>query len=749
MSRNKNKIINTILKYITHYNHMKKTLLITALFGLFAVVSCKKDAKTPAVTTPSGPSLNSVTVPTGFLWQNSRYVTVTVSSTDSRFAGAIHKVSIYNGDPNNGGQLISQGSATLTNAFSSKLFLSAQITQLYVVKTAPDLSTITQTVPVGNSDVSLSIGSTDPNAMTRSVVRSEHVTTAAGSPDCNSGCTLPVITASTSNIDLNSGDVLCVTGSNITVNFRNLNGGTIRICGSNVTVQNLNLSGSTTLLVTTGGSANLSSVNFNSSAASVINYGTVTYSGSFPDNGIFTNYGAFNCGGDFNLNGQAGVFTNNGTLTIGGSFQDGTSAIATNNSSMSVGGNFQPNSNSAFVNNCSLTVGGNYNQSSGVKNYSFIQVGGTSTINSNSQLGLYNSAMLLTKNLIVDGSIVGYGSTSLVKITGSTTIENQGSVVSNVQVYALNTLNSTSSSKITGGAALGSTVYIPTSGCNGVGNGTPAVVDSDGDGVPDNLDAYPNDPTKAYNVTGGKGTLAFEDNWPNKGDFDFNDAVVTYSYNIVTSAQNNVVVVQGTYSLVATGGVDNNAFGIQFPVSASSVSGLAVTRNTVAETASFEAGQTYAVVFLYTNMRNEMANWNTVLGSPVSPAVNYTVTFNVANGPNISTFGLDEYNPFICSIDRGHEVHMAGKAPTALANTSLFGTQDDNTNVATGTYFLTKAGLPFALCLPVTNFAYPIEGVDITKAYLYMPNWATSGAAGYSDWYSNTASGYRNTAYIY
>jgi len=733
---------------------MKKKLLIAVILGLFAVGSCKKSATTtPVTTTPSGPSLNSVTAPAGFLWQNSRYITVTVSSTDSRFQGAIHTVSIYNGDPFNGGQLISQGSVSLTQAFSSKLFLSAQINQLYVVKTAPDKSTITQTVPVGNSDVSLSIGSIDPNVVAKDNNIGRRVSTAGGSPDCNSGCTLTPITSNTSNQNLNTGDVLCITGSNITVGFSNINGGTVRVCGTNVTLQNLNLGGSATILVTTGGSANISSVNFNSSSASFINYGTINYSGSFPDNGIFTNNGTFNCGGDFNLNGQAGLFTNNGTLAINGSFSDGTSAVATNNSAMTVGGNFLPNSNSAFVNNCSLTVGGNYNQSSGVQNYSFISVVGTTTINSNSQLGLYNTAMLLTKNLIVDGSIVGYGSTSLVKITGTTTIENQGSVVSNVQVYALNTPintpNSTPSAKITGGATLGNTVYIPTSGCNGVGNGSPAVVDSDGDGVPDNLDAYPNDPTKAYNVTGSTGTLAFEDNWPSKGDFDFNDVVVTYNYTIVTSAKNSVVVVEGTYSLVATGGNNGNGFAVQFPVSASSVSGLTVTKNSVAENASFEAGQTDAVVFLFTNMRNEMVNWNTIPGKPVSSAVNYTVTFNVANGPNISTFGLDEYNPFISTTDRGHEVHLAGKAPTSLANTSLFGTLDDNTNVATSTYYLTKAGLPFALCLPIIPFSYPIEGVDITKAYLYMPNWATSGATGYTDWYSNTGAGYRNTANIY
>lgn len=730
--------------------HMKKTLLIAAIFGSFALVSCKKGTQdAPDLTTAT--TLNDVKVPAGFNWQSSRNLNVSVAVTDTRFGATAFTISIFDGDPYAGGNLLTKGSATATTPFSAKLYVATSITQLYIVKTAPDKSSIIEKVAAGTADISLKIGATDPAFTVNNIAGSNKQTldtTPPASPDCSGGTP---ITTNTNNVNVNNGDIYSISGNNITVSFSNINGGTIKVCGSNVTLQNLNLSGSASLVVTTSGSVNISNLNFNSASASVVNYGTINYSSSFPDNGIFSNYGIFHCGGDYNLNSQAGIFTNTGTMTVGGTFNDGTTAVATNSGSLTVGGSFQPNSNSAFVNNCSLTVGGNYNQSSGVKNYSFINVGGTTTINSNAELGLYNGAMLKTKDIIVDGSIVGYGSTSLVKITGNTTIQNSGSVISNVEVWATTTaINSTSAGKIKSGATTADhSVYIPSSGCNSEGNGTPTVTDTDGDGVADNLDAYPNDATKAYNVTGASGTVAYEDQWPVKGDFDMNDVVMGYSYTLVTSATNVVVSVSGTYTLYATGGAYSNAFGVEFPVSKSLVSGLVVTKAGVAvSNPSFEGGQDKAVVILFSNMRDEMATWNTKTGDIFTPYKSYTLSFNIANGPTISTFGQDEYNPFIYNSGRGHEVHISGKTPTNLADASLFSTNDDNTSVAASRYYVTKTGLPFAINVP-TVFSYPTETTDITKAYLHIADWATSGGASYTDWYSNTATGYRSSGNIF
>lgn len=269
--------------------------------------------------------------------------------------------------------------------------------------------------------------------------------------------------------------------------------------------------------------------------------------------------------------------------------------------------------------------------------------------------------------------------------------------------------------------------------------------DSDGDGVADILDDYPTDAIKAYNnySSAGEGdVIAFEDLWPSVGDFDMNDLVMTYKYNAITNAQNIVVKVVGNFSLLATGGSISNGFGVQFPVVPSQIINL--TGGTL------EAGQDKAVIILFVNDHAQTLFWNTVPGMQQSPPKNFTISFDLLNGPPLSEFNT-AYNQFIFNYvgQSRREVHQPGDPPTSLADKTLFGTLDDNTDTNAGRYYLTKTGLPFALNIPGTTFNYPIEKTDITLAYKHFAAWAISGGLLYNDWYFNTAAGYRNNDLIY
>src|SRR5690606_24864347 len=136
-----------------------------------------------------------------------------------------------------------------------------------------------------------------------------------------------------------------------------------------------------------------------------------------------------------------------------------------------------------------------------------------------------------------------------------------------------------------------------------------------------------------------RATVAFEDKWPLKGDYDMNDIVVSYRYKVVTNSKNQVVQVVGNYALLATGGDFENGFGIEFPVARAAVKSISG--------ATLEEGQANAVAVLFTNSRKEAASWNTEVGKPKSDVKNYTVDFTITSLPALSEFGLGVYNPFI------------------------------------------------------------------------------------------------------
>ncbi|MCG9880993.1 MAG: LruC domain-containing protein [Bacteroidia bacterium] len=276
------------------------------------------------------------------------------------------------------------------------------------------------------------------------------------------------------------------------------------------------------------------------------------------------------------------------------------------------------------------------------------------------------------------------------------------------------------------------------------GGGNSPIGDMDGDGVADDLDCYPSDPTKAFCNTYGIATLAFEDLWPHKGDYDMNDMVINYSYKVITNATNHVVRVEADYTLRATGGSYNNGFGVEFPISRASI-------NTV-QGATLETNQSKAVLIVFQDMRAEMKMWNTIPNAAGSPTVDYQVSFNVSNGPTLAQFGLGAYNPFIWNgsngFGRGYEVHLPGGMPTDLANTSLLGTGADASQLINGDTYISKNDRsPWAINIPI-EFDYPIEKADINTAYTKFSTWVSSGGTQYVDWYTNQ-NGYRNNSNIY
>ncbi len=290
---------------------------------------------------------------------------------------------------------------------------------------------------------------------------------------------------------------------------------------------------------------------------------------------------------------------------------------------------------------------------------------------------------------------------------------------------------------------------------------TGPIKDSDGDGVNDDVDDYPNDASRAFNVYYPNqtdwGTVAFEDLWPGKGDYDFNDLVLDYHFKSVLNSSNKLVEFFTDYSVRAVGASLKNGFGFMLggdPANVASVTGTHYTENYIHTNANgTEQGQTKTVIILFDNAFRNIGNSgsafiNTKENVPYVEPDTSQLHVLYTNPVSVNTTGTAPYNPFlIVNGERGKEVHLAGQKPTDLVNNSYFGTYADATDPATGKYYQTKNNLPWALDLPV-SFAYPVEQVDILSAYNHFAQWAESGGTNYPDWYMDK-SGYRVNSNIY
>ena len=166
--------------------------------------------------------------------------------------------------------------------------------------------------------------------------------------------------------------------------------------------------------------------------------------------------------------------------------------------------------------------------------------------------------------------------------------------------------------------------------------------DTDGDGIMDNDDAYPEDPEVAFELFTpskyGKGTIAFEDLWPSTGDYDFNDAALSYQATAFLNADNLAVRLEFVCNIKANGAGFTNGIGFEIeglvPSQIKGVTGPILTQNFINVNANgTEANQDNAVIILADVVDNILAETTIV--------IRFTTPISVAN------LGVAPFNPFL------------------------------------------------------------------------------------------------------
>ena len=239
------------------------------------------------------------------------------------------------------------------------------------------------------------------------------------------------------------------------------------------------------------------------------------------------------------------------------------------------------------------------------------------------------------------------------------------------------------------------------------------------------------------------GTLAFEDQWPNPGDYDLNDFVVNYTYGVYKNVDNKINGIQMRFRPIAKGAASYTkiGFGIELPLASNDIDVAEV------EGAILESGDSNATFIIWEDISKPFAGGetgfiNTEKGSSFVSAEELVVTIPLkAVTSNVS---MMKFNPFIFVNKRSHEIHLTDFAPTSKMDMNLLGNGKDCSDVSKGIYFRMKDMYCWALDFPRTSadeaaWRYPKEKSSVVKAYKNYNKWVTNKTD--LSWFDSTIPG--------
>ena len=277
----------------------------------------------------------------------------------------------------------------------------------------------------------------------------------------------------------------------------------------------------------------------------------------------------------------------------------------------------------------------------------------------------------------------------------------------------------------------------------------PDVNDSDADGLSDELDEFPDDYRRAYSSYYPSNsdwvTLAFEDNWPRKGDYDMNDLIVRERLQTIYNADGAISGFKMSGFIDARGASAKNGFGLRLMGKLPDVIDEAtITIDGVEYSKAVEQYQSEAVLQLWSNTHTftttggsgKCSHFNTVPTCPTFDPVPFELdvyfdgTVDSLNHSDMDFFIFRTYN-------RAREIHFAGYPPTDLFNEGYFGRFADDSDPASNRYFKSEDNLPWALKIN-SAWKHPREYIDVVWAYPTYEQWVESSGASAQEWYTET-----------
>lgn len=737
------------------------TLFLVSLIGVLAIgTSCSKvkDLYNETATDTSTLFPDGATVPSDFKWNSAKSMDVRVA-VDDQFGGQyFYRIEIFDNDPmlGSGTNLLAAGQAKQGQDFVGKLMVPTIAKYLYIRQTSPlGIASVSMVaVEEGASTINVSTSSSlTSNSNKTSVARAAfNKSTLSASSSSVSTLSSVAVTVPNDAIEITgNGTVVVVANKSYVIKSGTTFTGKIDANNgtSNVKIYvqgkwknpsfEFNLGSNNGLYITDAGSIELVNVTQNTNGG-FVNYGSANLSKmETKNNTLYVNYGTLDAD---RANITNGSFTNYGVATIQNLESTTNSTIIRNEGTLTVKNASLTNATLEAV--CHTTIqslttnGATISISSGaLLSLDKLDAGGTKfNLASSSILAVNTLAKFNSQASTMQGPSSGQALARLKKVD----VSNQYMAITYSGNLEIACSDHTANGQwntyyvINSPAKLvpydKSTVVIAGTACNAGGNNASGGTPTDQQVTEVNLGTY---------------SYAFEDNWPNKGDYDMNDFVVDMNITKLQNATNKVTKVVLKGKLRSVGASKRLAAAVQLDgIPAANVKSITYSKkdlvgaNLILAANGVETGQTNAVVPICDDAHKAFGVSDTRFvstqnGSYSPVDVMITIEFNTP----LDNFTYNTLNMFIVNFSQNiggrNEVHLAGYAATDKINKSLVATEKGRKLSLTDP-FKTPAGDPFALAIPI-SFNYPAEGNNINSVYPLFADWAHSGGLKNTDWY--------------
>lgn len=507
------------------------------------------------------------------------------------------------------------------------------------------------------------------------------------------------------------------------------------------------------------------------SGSQIINNGILTASDLDQIIGLY-NYSTMNISSKLTANDSRAKIFNSGSfeakdIEMQGTFQNDGNVIITNQL-------YSNSSNYSIINNNYFNVS-NLDIQGKIENNCKFVVDGETDFRSPSELKISTGAIFQTNTLVAAGNQINIESGAILEVKQKIIFKNGGtSSVSGPSSgeYALARLKeieiaNNSKPQFKGKLEIESSIYPENKGpqsyevenntVNFVAEGESTVniasTDCNLGGNDTDPGGNPANPNFPIIESSGAYTFIFEDNWPFLGDYDMNDLVIDVQPSYSKNSENKVesMIIEAT--LRAIGASKRLGAAIQLDgvsttaiQSVSRESAISLTGAVFKVSNGLETGQTNAVIALFDDAHealglSESLITNTSKSGQSASLKTIKVTITFTTPVEASAVKITNFNVFIVNggySNKRQEVHLPGYQPTNRADTSKFGSEDDNSN---NKLYTSKDNLIWGLAVP-GPFDYPVEWKKITEAYPDFASWAISVGVSSRGWYRNPRNGF-------